>query len=69
MMPEDLIPVSAGALILGCSRERLIRSIQRREIPGELREGRWLVSRLGLDVMRRERGKAMDRAPAAAGRG
>jgi hypothetical protein len=43
MVPQDLMPVNMAALKLGVSREVAVRLIQRRELPGALVAGRWLV--------------------------
>jgi hypothetical protein len=42
-MRERQIVAAEAALRLGMSRERLVRTIQRRELAGELRGGKWVV--------------------------
>lgn len=39
------VPVTQAALALRTSRERLIRQVQAGHVKGELRDGRWYVSR------------------------
>ena len=39
-----LVPASEAAAARGMSRERLIRAIQRGEIPGVNRDGKWFVA-------------------------
>jgi hypothetical protein len=41
---NELVPAPEASLRLGISREQLIRRIQRGDIPGVLRGGRWLAS-------------------------
>jgi hypothetical protein len=42
---EDSIPAGQAAMIIGRSRECVVRLVQSRKLIGELREGRWIVSR------------------------
>ena len=55
MAAPDLIPATEGSLQLGVSRETLIRRIQRGQLRGVLRDGRWFVVARDVAKLARER--------------
>jgi hypothetical protein len=60
---NDPIPASQAAMILGRSRECVIRLVQSRKLTGELRGGRWIVS--SRDAYRFARATRRQQDPAA----
>lgn len=49
MEPSNVVPAAAAALALARSREQVVRLIQRAVLTGELRGGRWFVTRSSLE--------------------
>jgi excisionase family DNA binding protein len=50
VITDGMIGVSMAALKLGVSREVAVRLIQRRELPGALVAGRWLVEPTAVEA-------------------
>ena len=59
----DLVSAAEASVRLRITREQVIRRIQRGELAGVLREGRWLASL--ADVLRMEKARAVVTAGAS----
>ena len=58
---DGLISASQAAALIGCSKEVLVRKIQRGDLPGRLVAGRWLAEGGYIFALARERRAAANR--------
>ena len=62
MPSATLIPVNLAALRLSISREKAVRLIQKGDLSGELRAGRWFATEEGVDEFRARQDRSDDAA-------